>query len=81
MEFSREDELRRRVALLERKVSHLYEIAQRDEPDFDTSEVSDQVLMLVQQDRTLDAIRLHREQTGLGLAEAKDAIDRLGPTG
>jgi ribosomal protein L7/L12 len=74
-------ELLQRVSALERKVTHLYEVANRAEPDFDSSTVSDEVMMLVQQDRTLDAIRLHREQTGLGLAEAKAAIDRLGPTG
>ena len=74
-------ELLQRVSLLERKVSHLYEIAQRDEPDFDSTAVSDEVMLLVQQDRTIQAIQLHREQTGLGLAAAKAAIDAISPTG
>ncbi len=66
-----------RIALLEQKISHLYEILQRDEPDFENAGVSDEVLMLVQQDRVIDAIKLHAQQTGCGLAEAKDAIDRI----
>lgn len=81
MDSATVSELLQRVSALERKVTHLYEIANRAEPDFDSSTVSDEVLMLVQQDRAIEAIRLHREQTGLGLAEAKAAIDRLGPTG
>ena len=71
-------ELLERVSRLERKVSHLYEIAQRDEPDFDNTSVSEEVMMLVEQNRTIEAIQLHREQTGLGLAAAKASIDNIG---
>ena len=74
-------ELLQRVSLLERKVSHLYEIAQRDEPDFDSNTVSDEVMTLVQENRTIEAIQLHREQTGISLGAAKEAIDNLGATG
>jgi len=74
-------ELLQRVSALERKVSHLYEIADRAEPDFDSSSVSEEVMLLVGQDRIIEAIKLHREQTGLGLAEAKAAIDGVGRTG
>jgi ribosomal protein L7/L12 len=73
-------ELLQRVSLLERKVSHLYKIAQRDEPDFDSGAVSEEVMRLVEQNRTIEAIQLHREQTGIGLAAAKAAIDSLGAT-
>lgn len=74
-------ELMHRVSLLERKVAHLYEIAQREEPDFDSTAVSDEVVALVQQNRIIEAVKLHRELTGLGLAEAKAAIDSVSPTG
>jgi hypothetical protein len=74
-------DLIQRVSLLERKVSHLYEIAQREEPDFDSTLVSDEVKVLVQQDRMIDAIRLHCQQTGMGLAEAKAALDELSASG
>jgi ribosomal protein L7/L12 len=33
---------------------------------------------LVRQGRKIEAIKLYREQTGAGLAEAKEAVDRLG---
>ena len=74
-------ELLERVSRIERKVSHLYEIAQRDEPNFDSTTVTDEVMQLVEQDRVIDAIALHREQTGLSLAAAKAARQprRLGP--
>jgi ribosomal protein L7/L12 len=81
MDASELSELIRRISLLERKVSHLYEIAQREEPDFESDLVSDEVKLLVQQNRTIDAIRLHQQQTGVGLAEAKDAVDSLSATG
>ncbi len=80
MDGDRESELLHRISNLERKVSHLYEIASRDEPDFDSSAVSEEVRLLVGQNRTLEAIKLHREQTGIGLAEARDTISRLGHT-
>jgi len=41
----------------------------------------DQVRKLVASGRTIDAIKLYREITGLGLKEAKDAIDRCADGG
>jgi ribosomal protein L7/L12 len=38
------------------------------------------VIELVQADRKLEAIKLDRELTGLGLAEAKDAVEQLADT-
>ena len=32
---------------------------------------------LVQSGRQIDAIKLYRELTGVGLAEAKDAVERI----
>jgi len=45
-----------------------------DEPD--PADASD-LLPLVQADNKIEAIKRYRERTGLGLKEAKDAIDRL----
>lgn len=36
-----------------------------------------EVRLLKQQDKKIDAIKLLREQTGLGLKEAKDVVDGL----
>lgn len=49
-------------------------------PPAPTTDASPEVAELVASGRTIEAIRLHREQTGLGLAEAKDAIERLRDT-
>jgi ribosomal protein L7/L12 len=40
-----------------------------------------EIRRLVEQKQLIQAIRLHRELTGLGLRESKDAIDRLVATG
>jgi ribosomal protein L7/L12 len=38
---------------------------------------ADELLPLLRDGKTIDAIKVYRERTGLGLAEAKDEIDRL----
>jgi ribosomal protein L7/L12 len=40
-------------------------------------EVTEEVYALVLDGKILEAIQLHREQTGAGLAEAKSAIDGI----
>ena len=42
--------------------------------------VSPEILELVRRGRTIEAIRLYREETGFGLKEAKDSIDSLTAT-
>lgn len=37
----------------------------------------DEILDLIRQNRKIEAIKLMREKTGLGLAEAKDAVEAL----
>ncbi len=77
-----DDDLAERVRRLESKVSQLYAILNRAEPTSDDPrEMSDEVRALVQSDQMIEAIKLHREQTGLGLAEAKAAVERAGLTG
>jgi ribosomal protein L7/L12 len=41
-------------------------------------DTSDEVQKLVAKGRKIQAIKLIREQTGMGLKEAKDLVDRLG---
>ena len=36
-----------------------------------------EILRLVREGRTIEAIKIHRERSGLGLKEAKDAVDAL----
>jgi ribosomal protein L7/L12 len=41
-------------------------------------EMSDEVQKLAKKGRKIEAIKLIRERTGMGLKEAKDLVDRLG---
>ena len=87
----------RRIAELERKVSELYKRLGQAEPsgfgdDSGFSESASvaasedpRVIELLQSGNQIQAIKLYRELTGVGLAEAKDAVDQLAamyrPTG
>ena len=71
--------LRARVAKLEATVDFLmshFELAFDYEPDANQG-MSDEVRYLVSQGKKIEAIKIYREETGLGLREAKDAIDIL----
>jgi large subunit ribosomal protein L7/L12 len=73
--------LEARVAELERKVEYLMQrvAAATPVPMAKTGGgFSPAVLALVQQGNKIGAIKQYREETGLGLREAKDAIDSLG---
>ena len=76
-----------RIAALERKVADLYERIGQEEPQFGSADEgtgggqamssadSDQELIsLVQNGKEVQAIKRYRELTGLGLAEATDAV-------
>jgi large subunit ribosomal protein L7/L12 len=69
--------LGRRVAKLERQVEFLMEhlgVEYDEEPD---TGVSPEILGLVQRGNKLGAIKLFREETGVGLREAKEFIESL----
>jgi ribosomal protein L7/L12 len=76
----------RRIAELERKVAELYKRLGQAEPNFGGGFASDQpasvtaaedprLVELVQAGKEIQAIKLYRELTGVGLAEAKDAVE------
>lgn len=44
-------------------------------PHADTTELSAAVKELIDAGQTIQAIQLHRQETGLGLAEAKSAVE------
>ena len=48
--------------------------AAADQP---ANELDDEVLELLQSGQKISAIKLHRERTGVGLKEAKDAVEAL----
>lgn len=45
-------------------------------PGFGSDSVSPEVRDLARRGRKIEAIKLHREQTGAGLKDAKDAVER-----
>jgi hypothetical protein len=78
--FMNEVELIQRVMELERKVDFLmqelsltekYQYSQPADP------VMEDIQMLVRRGNLIQAIKLYRERTGVGLAEAKAAVERM----
>jgi hypothetical protein len=78
----------RRIAALERKVDDLYTRLGQAQPEFGMQfdsetpasvEAADdpRLIELIQAGKTINAIKLYRELTGTGLAEAKDAVERI----
>ena len=79
----------RRIAALERKVTELYDRLGQAEPAFggggfdsgtpaSVSAADDPRLAeLLQAGKEIQAIKLYRELTGVGLAEAKDAVEGM----
>lgn len=66
----------KRLAALELKMAKLYEHLQLDEPEPDASDLPADVQQLLLEGRDIEAIRSYREQTGVSLPEAHDAIHR-----
>lgn len=75
-------ELEQRIAWLEASVRRIAgsaspPVSLPDHPMADPGEISDEVRALVAEGKTMQALQLHREQTGAGLADAKDAIEAV----
>ena len=70
-------ELQQKVAKLERQVAFLLQhlgLEYSEEPNID---VSPEILALAHQGKTLEAIKLFREETGADLKTAKEFIESL----
>ena len=69
--------LRSRVNELEDRLRFLYERLNIDYADPNTDPIrSPQIQEALRRGNKIEAIKLYRELTGVGLAEAKQAIDR-----
>lgn len=53
----------------------------RRRPQRPPSRPSEAVVLLAREGRTIEAIKLHRQLTGDGLRQAKDAVDAIPPRG
>lgn len=75
------EDIERRLTELERLVEHLYEHGAVAPPALpEPAGPSDQVMAYLAQGRKIEAIEQLRKETGLGLAEAKRAVDEIeGP--
>ena len=69
--------LRSRVNELEERLKFLYERLNIDYADLNVDPIrSPQIQEALRRGNKIEAIKIYRELTGVGLAEAKQAIDR-----
>lgn len=70
--------LQSRVRELEEKLQYLYSRLNIDDRNRDTDPIqSPEIQEALRRGNKIEAIRIYRELTGVGLAEAKQAIERL----
>ena len=69
--------LKQRVRTLEHQLSFILDHLQLTPPREPEPRVSPEILDLVREGRKIEAIKVYREETGVGLKEAKDFIDSL----
>ncbi len=79
-----EEEIRIRLARLENKVDFLFQELGLQEKylaespqDAALQAATSEIMALLRMNRKIEAIKLYRQMTGLGLKEAKDAIDNM----
>jgi ribosomal protein L7/L12 len=75
-----EVELIQRVMELERKVDFLMQelsLTEKYQYNQPADPVMEDIQMLVRRGNLIQAIKLYRERTGVGLAEAKAAVERM----
>jgi len=70
-------ELRQRIAKLESQMAFIFKhqgINYREEPN---RGVSPEIINLMRQGKKIQAIKLYRQETGVGLREAKEFVESL----
>ncbi len=79
-----EEDIRSRLNRLEQKVDFLLNelgLTQKAEASLPVNNPGNsllaEVVALLRQNRKIEAIKVYREQTGVGLKEAKDVIDTM----
>lgn len=69
--------LKERVRKLEHQLDFILDHLQLSPPNEPEPRVSPEILDMLREGRKIEAIKLYREETGLGLKEAKEFIDSL----
>ena len=77
-EYRQVQELRARVGKLERTVAFLLSKLEIEYVDNPSADVDPEIFSLIKAGKSLDAIRLYRQQTGADLLTAKNYIESLG---
>ena len=78
-----EDEIRMRLTRLENRVAFLFqELGLEEKYQVEMAQVTMQsgmadIITLLRMNKKIDAIKLYRQRTGAGLAEAKNAVDQM----
>lgn len=72
-----DEELRQRVVHLERKVAFLLREMGLEEKEKNTAPPDDELRDLIERGNMIAAIALYRERFGVGLREAKEAVDAM----
>ncbi|MCC6259827.1 MAG: ribosomal protein L7/L12 [Anaerolineales bacterium] len=69
--------LRARIAELEDRVNALYQQLGVSSSVNASGQIDSRIIEALQKNNKIEAIKIYRELTGLGLAEAKAAIDQI----
>lgn len=69
--------LRARIAELEDRVNALYQQLGVSSSVNASGQIDSRIMEALQKNNKIEAIKIYRELTGLGLAEAKAAIDQI----
>jgi ribosomal protein L7/L12 len=80
VEYITFDKLQLRVLALEEKMDAVIQHLGMIVPDDRGSEISPEILDLVYQGDQAGAVKLYREETGVGLKAAKEVIESLSET-
>lgn len=72
--------LRARIAELEDRVNALYQQLGVSSSVNASGQIDSRILEALRKNNKIEAIKIYRELTGLGLAEAKAAIDQIADT-
>jgi ribosomal protein L7/L12 len=79
-----EEEIRIRLVKLENRVAYLFqELGLEEKYQAELAHLTrqsgmdDDVIALLRNNQKIKAIKLYREKTGVGLATAKDAVERM----
>ena len=70
-------QLRQRITKLENQIAFILHLKGLIYPEEQNMGVSSEIMNLMRQGKKIQAIKLYRQETGVGLKQAKDFVDAL----